>query len=230
MRKKSLLSIVLVLACVLMLTGCGQQPAQQEAAVHEPITIQTAFRNMSAFLDQVHAKYPEINLQVQPYSGKNYTAYVLAQMKTGDMPDIYFTTYYTPGRDQVSDKLLDLSGYAFTNLYSEARLSEVADNGAIYMLPTYYNCIGITYNKTLLQKHGWTLPKSMKELEELAPKVAAAGCNLALSEIQLPGYGFQYLCNILNTDFLNTLEGAGGRAPTWTAAPTCRIRPLCWKA
>lgn len=68
------------------------------------------------------------------------------------------------------------------------------------MIPTYYDCIGITYNKTLLEKNGWTLPKSFKEL---APQVEAAGYQLAIDQIQYPDYGFQYLCNILDTEYLN---------------------------
>ena len=72
---------------------------------HEATTMQSPFRNMSAFIDIVHEKYPEINLEVIPYSGKNYTAYVRAQLAANDMPDIYCTTFYTPGHDEVSDKL-----------------------------------------------------------------------------------------------------------------------------
>lgn len=51
------------------------------------------------------------------------------------------------------------------------------------------------------------MPKTFAELEELAPKVKAAGCNLAIDQIALPGYGFQYICNILDTCYLNTPEG-----------------------
>lgn len=175
---------------------------------HATITMQSPFRNMSGFIDIVNEKYPEINLEVIPYSGKNYTAYVRAELAADDMPDIYCTTFYTPDLDEVSDKLIDLAGYAFTDNYADARLRDVTDeNGAIYMLPTYYDCIGITYNKTLLEKNGWTLPNSLEELEELAPKVKEAGYNLCLDEVQLPGYGFQYLCNILDTGYLNTPDG-----------------------
>lgn len=35
----------------------------------------------------------------------------------------------------------------------------------------------------------------------------AAGCNLCVGAIQLPGYGFQYLCNILDTGFLSSIDG-----------------------
>lgn len=211
MIKKKIQSWLLIIAGMIALfTGCTAKDFLSEMSsnnVHEAITIQSSFRNMSAFIDAVHERYPEINLEVIPYSGANYTAYVKAQIAAGDMPDIYCTTYYTPGHDDVSDRLIDMSGYAFTDCYAEARLRDVTDDGAIYMLPMYYNCIGITYNKTLLEKHGWKLPDSLQELEKLAPKVRKAGCQLALDQVQFPEYGFQYFCNIMSTNYLNTPDG-----------------------
>lgn len=210
MRKRRILSALTAMLCVMpLLAGCGSKNAAEKETKsgHEAIVIQSPYRSVSAFMDVVHKKYPEINFEVIPYSGQNYTAYVRAQLDSGDMPDIYCTTFYQPDYQDVSDKLLDLSGYDFTDNYVKARLTDVSDNGAIYMLPTYYDCIGITYNKTLLEKHGWKLPKSFQELEELAASVKEAGCNLALNELQFPGYGFQYLCNILDAGFLNTPDG-----------------------
>ncbi len=213
MQKKRWTALLLAAACsASLLTGCGSKDTTDDGSAstseHPVITMQSPFRNMSAFIDIVHEKYPEINLEVIPYSGKNYTAYVKAELAADDMPDIYTTSYFTPDLDDVSSKLIDLSSYAFTDNYAEARLRDATDSkGAIYLLPTYYDCIGITYNKTLLEKNGWTLPTSLKELEELAPKVKAAGYDLCLDEIQLPGYGFQYLCDILDTGWLNTPDG-----------------------
>lgn len=211
MTNKKIQSWLLIVASMITLfTGCTSGDFSTEKSsnkVHEAITIESSFRNMSAFIDAVHEKYPEINLEVIPYSGENYTAYAKAQITAGDMPDIYCTTYYMPGHDAVSNRLIDMSGYAFTDNYAEARLREVTDNGAIYMLPMYYDCIGITYNKTLLEKHGWELPNSLRELEKLAAKVREAGCQLALDQVQFPGYGFQYFCNIMSTNYLNTPDG-----------------------
>ncbi len=204
MQKRKIISLIFTAVFLLsMINGCAYfRPAQ-----HEVLTFEAPFRNSSAFIDLLHSKYPEIKLAVIPYSGRNQTAYMTSQLRSGDMPDIFFTTTYNPGLDDLSDRLIDLSGYNFTSNYSEARLHDVTNNGAIYLLPVYFSCIGITYNKTLLEKHGWKLPTSFKELEELAPKVKEAGCNLALNQIGLPGFGFQYICNILDTDFLNTIEG-----------------------
>ena len=228
--KKRILSILLVITCAtVMLPGCGSTEqgdttATQEVTTatpnaedthnttdeeHEAITMtaMVPFRNPSHLADLVHEKYPEINIEFIPYSGYNATAYVKEELAVDDMPDIYLGSMYLPSRDDVSDELIDLSAYAFTDNFTDYRLREVTDNGAIYMLPLYYSLKAITYNKTLLEENGWDLPNSLEELEELAPKVEAAGYNLAINEVQFPGSGFQYFFNILSTGYVNTIEG-----------------------
>lgn len=217
MKKKRFLSILLAGACLVsLLAGCGSKTADAPTAgesrsddpkAHEPITMLSAFPGTGRFVEVVKEKYPEINLEIIPYSGNNMTAYVKDQLAVGEMPDIYVTTVYSPGQLDLSDRLIDLSGYSFTNNYSENQLRAASDGGKLYLLPTYYTCMGITYNKTLLERNGWTLPKTFAQLEALAPEVQAAGCQLAIDQITLPGYGFQYFCNIMDTDFLNTLAG-----------------------
>lgn len=212
MRKNRVFSLLLALIVIASaLSGCGNRSDAPDSGntgeKHEPITMLSAFGGTGQFVDLVNEKYPEIDLEIIPYSGSNMTAYMRDELSTEHMPDIYVTTVYFPGQEDLSDRLIDLSAYAFTNNYAEVRLRDVSDNGAIYLLPTHYNCTGITYNKTLLEEHGWTLPTSFKELEELAPKVKEAGCVLALDQNILPGYGFQYFCNIMDTNYLNTLEG-----------------------
>lgn len=176
---------------------------------HEAITMtaMVPFRNPSHLADLVHEKYPEINIEFIPYSGYNATAYAAMELAADEMTDIYFGSMYAPAVTDVSDHLLDMSAYPFTDNFTDQRLREVTDDGHIYMLPLYYSVLGITYNKTLLDEHGWTLPTSLKELEALAPQVEAAGCQLALDQVQFPGYGFQYLFNILSAGYANTIEG-----------------------
>lgn len=174
---------------------------------HEPITISVPGRDIKDFIDVVHKTYPEINFEVVSYAGGNATAYMMDQIKSGNQPDIYATSIYMPGRYDLSDKLIDLSGYAFTDNYVPSRLHEVTENGCIYLLPSYYSCLGITYNKKILEENGWTLPTSLRELEELAPLVEEAGYRLCLAETGLPGYGLQYLFNIMDTGFFSTLDG-----------------------
>lgn len=216
MRKKKILAAVLAVTCTaLLFCGCGSNGNQKNtdaksadnSSDHPVITMNAPYRNMSMFVDKMKEKYPEINLEVIPYNGQNTSQYMLDMRKTGQMPDIYFTTYYVPGRYDDKEDFLNLSGYDFTGDYVQSRLREVTLDGGIYMLPMGYNALGITYNKTLLDKNGWKLPTSFKELEELAPKVEEAGYTLCLDQLQYPGLGFQFLCNIADTGFLSTIDG-----------------------
>lgn len=235
MRKNKIRKVVLLLGCaVLFMTGCGSDGKKTaettDNSEHEVLTMQAPFRDLSTFMDVLSEKYPEINLEMIPYSGQNSTGYFKAQLEAGDMPDIYCTTYYTPGCEKVSGKLIDLSGYGFTDNYAEAYLQDVTDEGAIYMLPLYYDCIGITYNKTLLEKNHWTLPSSLEELEKLASEVKAAGYELCLNETQLPGYDFQYLCDILSTDYLNTPGGRDWQSDFLEGKTTLKESPEMMKS
>ena len=194
------------------LTACGNTSTDTSTANpadsgHPTITMNAPYRNMSAFSDLVHEKYPEINLEIIPYNGQNTTAYMKDMRLSKCMTDIYCTTYYTPGRYDDEGDFLDISRYDFMDCFAQSRLQEVTWNGGIYMLPLSYNALGITYNKTLLDAHGWTLPTNLAELEALKGPVEAAGCVFARVQLQYPAYGFQYLCNIADTGFLNTVDG-----------------------
>lgn len=194
-------SVVTVLLC---LTGCTNKNATSE---HEAVTILAPYLECDRLADLVHEKYPEVNLEILSYSGANTTQYLQNMLAADDLPDICTQTVYDPNINDMSDKMIDFSSYDFTDNYVESRLQDVSDDGAIYMLPSAYSCIGITYNKTLLEEHGWELPKSFADLENLAEEARAAGVQLCLAQIAYPGYGFQYMCNIADTGFLGTFQG-----------------------
>lgn len=206
--KKRVLSLLLAIACAAsLLVGCGSKTDSDKNSDHPVITMNAPYRNMSALYDLVKEKYPEVNLEIIPYNGQNYTTYVNDMRAAGQMPDIYFATYYVPGRYDDAADFLDLSAYDFSGNYAQSRLREVTVDGAVYMLPLGYNALGITYNKTLFEKNGWTLPTNLTESEELKTVAEAAGYVFCRDQLQYPGFGFQYLCNILDTDFLSSMDG-----------------------
>ena len=137
---------------------------------------------------------------------------------SGELPDIYSTTYYTPGRMDDEGDFLDLSGYDFMDNYTPSRLRDVSYNGGIYMLPMGYSAIGITYNKTLLDANGWTLPTNLDELATLKDEVEAAGYVFSRCQLEYPGFSFQFMCAIASISFLSNLEIAIGRVRS-NAAP-----------
>lgn len=213
--RRSFLTASGLLAVSAAMTACGSDPVAVSSASengnskgeHSPISICAPGRSIKNLIDVVHKYYPEIVFDVDPYSGPNGTIYMQDQLDSGNQADIYSISYDISSRYDLSDRLLDLAGYPFTENYISSRLREVTQDGKIYLLPSYYLCIGITYNKKILADHGWTKPNSLQELEELAPKVKAAGYRLALNELNLPGYGMQYMFNILDTAYLSTLDG-----------------------
>ena len=183
--RRSFLQVCGITVATAALTACGGSKAESKTEdAHEAITFMAPYKEVEAFIEQVHSVYPEVNVEVVPYSGDNTTTCLQNMFAAGDLPDVCTLTYYDPQLDLVSDKLLDLSGYDFTDNYVESRLQDVFDNGAIYLLPSTYNCYGITYNKTLLKKYGWELPNSFAELEVLAEKAKEAGVDLCLPQIQ----------------------------------------------
>ena len=198
-------------AVTILLSSCQNEVAPSDNSENkgerEAITICAPSRNVKDFIEVVHKKYPEIVFNVDAYAGQNGTVYMENQLLSGDAPDIYSISYYMADHYDLSDKLMDLSKYSFTGNYVSSRLADVNENGSIYLLPSYYNCLGITYNKKILKDNGWELPQSFEELEALAPKVKAKGYQFALNELALPGYGFQYFCNILDTGYLSTRPG-----------------------
>ncbi len=221
MQKKRIMSLLLaVAATATLLAGCGKTGPGTDSDTeaksdsdHPVITMNAPYRNMSAFYDLVKEKYPEINLEIVPYNGQNTSTYMKDMRLSGQLPDIYFTTYYTPGRYDDKGDFLDLSSYGFTDNWTQSRLREVVYEGGIYMLPLAYNALGITYNKTLLDENGWTLPTNLDELEALKQQVEDAGYVFSRCQLQYPGYGFQYLGNIASTGFLSTVDGL-----TWQKA------------
>jgi len=104
-----------------------------ETEDHEPITIMDANRDYTQLIELVHEKYPEINIEIIPYKGRNATAYMKKQLETGIMPDIYCTTQIWSSELQ-KEHLIDLSQYAITDMYNQVRLNELDADGAIYLI------------------------------------------------------------------------------------------------
>lgn len=181
--------------------------ANSEEGEHEPITMLYSV-GIDGFLDVLHEKYPEINLELIPYGGGNNSWYTKSQLASGIMPDIYNTSMpWVENQEQMEEYLLELSGYAFTDNFIPTQIRDLELDGKLYLVPCNYNLYGISYNKTLFEKHGWTFPNSFEELKELVPKIEEAGVELSVTNNAAAAYGFQYLCNLADTLGLSNMDG-----------------------
>ena len=214
--RRSFLATSGVLAASAALTACGGSAsgkASSDAASsakgssHEPITMLYSVSATEMF-NTVKEHYPEINMEQIPYGGGNNSWYTMCQLECGIMPDIYNTSMpWKQCEDVMGEHLVELSGYPFTDNFNPTQIKNIELEGKLYLLPCNYTLYAVAYNKTLFEKHGWSIPKSFEELKALVPQIEAAGVNLAMTNDSADAYMFQYLCNLADTLGLADING-----------------------
>lgn len=186
---------------------CLSSCKQDDVLKDEPITILTTSVEYEAFVDALHEKYPDIEVEFISYKGFNQTGYIRECLEAGELPDIITTTFFVDEELQ-KQRMLDLSKYSFVNNYTDYWLNKCNVEGSIYLLPSNYSAIGFYYNKTIMDKYGWELPKNFEELKELSVEIEEAGLNTCVARLDLEGFAFSYLFGLGNTFYFNTEEGA----------------------
>lgn len=220
-RKMGAGGLALALCALLALaglSGCSHSQAPQatgQAAsagnAHQAITLATNNVKYEGFIQALHRVYPEINIELVSYAGRNGSFFTKQTLENGDIPDIYSATrFFAPEAQRTY--LLDLSGYDFINNYATHLLNEMDNQGGVYLLPSAYNVGGIYYNKTILEENGWAVPTSFEELMALAPKIQAAGYQVCRALMDLDGYPFTHFTGLANTVYFYTPEGAQWKA------------------
>ena len=210
------LALAAALCLALLSGGCAAQDGASGssdapgagAQEHEPLSVCNLNNLFSDdFIEVFQEKHPEISFEASAYRGANGSGLALTSLETGDVPDIYISTYpFSPEAQR--EHLIDLSGYAFVNNYTTTMLNSLDNEGGIYLLPSCFQMTGISYNKTLMAEHGWEVPNSFEELLALAPAIEAEGLDVMRCMFNLDGYPFNYFFNILNTEYFHTAEGS----------------------
>lgn len=175
-------------------------------AKHEALTMMTTqATDHSAFIKALHERYPEINIELTSYKGYDTTEYCKVLMEANDIPDIYVTTY-PPDEELQEERLIDFSGEDFITAFNTKIIADNSVHSSVYLLPTNMSLIGIYYNKTLFEKHGWEVPGSLQELEKLIPQIQKAGVTVAECDTQLTGVTFSYFFDVVS-DYMTSLDG-----------------------
>ena len=73
--RRSFLQACGVAVATAALTACGSGKAETDKKddAHEAVTFMAPYLEVEAFIEQVHSVYPEVNIEVVPYSGDNTT-------------------------------------------------------------------------------------------------------------------------------------------------------------
>ena len=203
-KRKKTITLILMFVMLCCLTACGSGKQQNDAGtkneeLHEPLTINRFNTYITEeFVDALHEVYPEINLQIVSYAGKNGSGYAQYSMEMDDMTDIHVTTQPFH-KELMPERFVDISNYDFVNNYSTFMLNSLDVDGGMYLVPSGYTVAGMYYNRTIMQENGWQVPGSFEELMDLVPQIEAAGYQPFANAINLDGYPFNYFFSLGNT-------------------------------
>ena len=203
--------ICAAIACVMLFSicACGQKELAQDKS---PLTMYVGLGNGGGTYYDELKEYifntTGVDVQFVYTNALDTSNYAINCIKNADLPaDIMITASETPKAYQ-EGAFLDLA--AVSNLmdsFKNYAISSASIDGAVYQLPFTSRLIGIGYNKTLLEEMGWELPETFDDMVALKEKADEAGINFSLSAGVATGHGFNYLQNIMATQFTSTIKG-----------------------
>ncbi len=168
---------------------------------------------------------PEQSLKID-YRGTELDKQLRVAMLSGNGPDVVYTagpSYVAPMAQ--SGQLMPLDDYAAKYKWQDRILPVFLKmgeyNGKLYALPKTYETVGLFYNRTLFEKHGWQAPKTLDEMETLADAMLKEGITpFAAGNADWRGANEWFVTLALNSvagpDNLN--KALRGEMP-WTAEP-----------
>ncbi len=212
MRSVCLLALVAVFA---LATGCGakEPSALNQLAMQDiytqtkipegkiPITVLVKYAfSINEFEKAAEEKFPQLDIiQVGNYTSDRGLVEYERRLEHDDLTDIVMTWPLDIGEQYWDDRLLDLSGMAFTGNYNTSMLDSISKDGKLYYLPGPAQVRGIVYNKTLFEEKGWEVPKDFDGFVKLCQQIEQSG----IRSLQL---GFEN-AEVLDTAFVGYSYG-----------------------
>lgn len=180
------ISVCFLLICSVMISGCTPEVSSQEgdiitqkiiSADRTPITVlvKHAF-SINTFEKIIEEKFPEIDIvQVGNHVRDMGISEYSSRLEHDDLTDIVMTWPLDVGQEYWDERLIDLSGFSFTNNYNLSMLNDISREGKLYYIPGPAQVRGIIYNKTLFEEKNWQLPSNYDEFIELCKTIEASG-------------------------------------------------------
>ncbi|MCM1326739.1 MAG: ABC transporter substrate-binding protein [Bacteroidales bacterium] len=161
---KKLFGLITAMLLAASLSGCGKA----EASGREQVTVALWSDQLTErYAPYLQERFPEVDFTF--YVATNSTDFYRFKQERGDLPDILTVRRFAL-RDvaEWKDSLLDLSDTKLANTFSQSYLrSYTYNDGTVNWLPACAEVDGILVNKTLLEKHGLSLPETYQEFVEL---------------------------------------------------------------
>jgi raffinose/stachyose/melibiose transport system substrate-binding protein len=172
--KQTLLTLILSLA---FLAGAAAEPKE--------ITLWITDFNQQQFDDFGRTVIDPFNSSQSEYKVKatliqHYDRELKLALSAGKGPDVLFTegpSYLV--QYSKTGFVIPLDGYAAKYSWDKRFVGSMLNlqrlNGKLYGLPDEYESMFLYYNKTLFEKNGWTPPKTLEELQQIAEDAKSKG-------------------------------------------------------
>jgi ABC-type glycerol-3-phosphate transport system substrate-binding protein len=203
---RAVCAAVLALCMVTESCGCKNESAPEKDSGALTVLIGNN-DTFDSYLSAITEKFPDIELDIEYYSGPNTTEYFREKITNGEAPDIIFSTQIWNESFQ-KEYLLDISGYSFMDNFNTGYLTSNDVDGAIYIMPTPYTIIPLLYNKTLFEEMGWSVPTNHEEFIALIKQIRAESDITPVTITgRFAGTSFRILSTLAQCDFLSTVDG-----------------------
>lgn len=205
MRKKMLKVTALAMASMMALSACGSSGTAPSASTDTAASTESSSTNANAGDDKTITfwnvgtegtdketyesaiKQFEANttsgykIENIPTQNDKYKEKLVIAMSSGECPDMYtswsggpMNEYIESGYAQPLDDLYEK--YGLKDRFMDGAIAQASYNGKIYAVPVKnISVAGIYYNKTLFEKYGLEVPKTVSELEKACDTFLANG-------------------------------------------------------
>ncbi len=165
---------VVLLVCFLTL-GMGTAAAET-VDLELLFTKVEAVRIMESLAEQFRDMYPDVSVEINAPPEARQTV-IPTRMATGNMPEIF--SHYPPTVDfrlQAREGyILDLTDQPFMDRVQPHIIEHTALEGRNYALPISLNTVGVFYNVSMFEEHGWNIPATYGEFIDLCKTIEEAG-------------------------------------------------------
>jgi len=163
------------------------------------------FRSLAADVKQ----YLDIDIKFVYEAAANQSTLIRQDFMNKDLKADLIFTYAKIPNQYLEDCCVDfVSTSALTTRYSYGTMINLMTNdGCVYQLPLSSRLVGITYNETLMEEMGWKPPQDFQDMLDLKNKCEKAGVQFSITDIKYPGHPFNYLFNLMGSQWLSSVKG-----------------------
>lgn len=184
--KKRVLAVLLAGAMVTgLLAGCGSSSGDEGSSdgTSGSITIwehdYTFEDSLAAVIEAFNEEYPDIEVNYEIRADGDYYSLLSTAIQSGDGPDLFWTngTATVNMPDYVDNGAIeDLTDRVDFSFFDDNAMALSEIDGKYYSVPWMtLDTRTVYYNKDMFEEHGWEVPETFSEFEDLLEEIKGEG-------------------------------------------------------